>query len=970
MTCRLLDRRGPLRPRPTGKLICVLAIAAALLLLVDSPSRAEEMQPAAALHERIDRLIELDHVGTPAPLAGDAEFLRRIYLDLTGNIPSIEETRQFLADTSPAKRAELINRLLTDPRFDRHMANLFDLALMERRAEKHVKNAEWQPYLVESFRANKPLDQLAREILSADGVDPKQRAAARFYLDRDAEPNLLTRDVGRVFFGMDLQCAQCHNHPLIDDYLQSDYYGIYAFLSRSFVFADKKEKKSFLAEKAEGDVTFKSVFTEESGSTSPRLPGGQPIVDPSFAKGEEYLVKPDKDVRPIPKYSRRAQLAEHAASGLNQAFNRNWANRLWAQMMGRGLVHPVDLHHAANPPAHPELLQLLADELVAMKFDVREFLRQLALSRTYQRGFDLPTNLAEQAAGARDQVATLTEAHERRVGEAEVARQAYVQAQQDRGAAAEAVEELAKPMQEAATALNTAKAQHKTLSDQLAQTKAQLQAKQEVASAVAQIADKTALAATRLAGNDELSALVATLQARGEQMAKELQAMAATMGTQQTATDAAAVALADAQKQHDALAPGHAAATQQLVQRQAALEAARVASSATAVQVELAQRRVEQAGRLVSLNEQVAAAAMAKSQLEALFAQLQPLDQQLAPLTADMTLQTAALAEARKGQDALSKTLAEQTEARERSLQAVALIGDLVAKTVAASDKFGGAAELQAIQAEVERRLQLCKTEAESLQQQVAASQVELDAQSSKVDELDKLVEAVSAQVAALNQQVAPLRKQHEEVLAQHDAASAGRDELLTALTDDWGRRFVAASLKPLRPEQLAWSVMEAAGVVERYRVAARAELHKKQPLTEPVDAAALAERQKLLENEVHGKLAGQVNAFVQLFGTGAGQPQDDFFATVDQALFFANGGQVLGWLAPSAGNVTDRLNKLESPEAIAEELYLSVLVRRPVQQEVQDVAEQLKARADEKPAVVQELVWALLTSAEFRFNH
>src|SRR5205807_10065991 len=114
----------------------------------------------------------------------------------------------------------------------------------------------WREFLQSYFAANKPYDHLVREILSSDGSDPKTRAAARFFLDRDGEPNILTKDVSRLFLGMNLHCAQCHDHPLVDAYKQDHYYGVQAFLNRSYVFTDKAAKMSVYAEIAEGDVTF------------------------------------------------------------------------------------------------------------------------------------------------------------------------------------------------------------------------------------------------------------------------------------------------------------------------------------------------------------------------------------------------------------------------------------------------------------------------------------------------------------------------------------------------------------------------------------------------------------------------------------------------------------------------------------------------------------------------------------------
>src|SRR5581483_11147738 len=196
-----------------------------------------------------------------------AEFIRRVSIDLAGMTPPTAEARAFISDPSPTKRVALVDRLLASPEYARNCALIFDSMLMERRAGTQVPADQWHEYLRQSFEANKPYDQLAREILAADGVEPA-RAPAKFYLDRGGEVNLLTRDVGRVFFGMDLQCAQCHNLPAIDDYLQADYYGLSAFLNRSFLFneggAKAKNKVSVFAEKADGEVSFKSVFTGES----------------------------------------------------------------------------------------------------------------------------------------------------------------------------------------------------------------------------------------------------------------------------------------------------------------------------------------------------------------------------------------------------------------------------------------------------------------------------------------------------------------------------------------------------------------------------------------------------------------------------------------------------------------------------------------------------------------------------------
>ena len=353
----------------------------------EAPATADAADSAVPLHERIDEIVGRATGREQWPLASDAVFLRRIYLDLIGTLPSSSEVRQFLADTTPQKRATVIDRLLQDPRHARHLATWLDLTLMERRAKVHIEAKDWEAYLLESVVANKPLHVLAEELLLADGTDEHHRAAAKFYLARDVEPNVLTRDIGRIFFGKDFQCAQCHDHPHIDDYYQSDYYGLFAFVGRSFLFKDK-ENKVFVADKAEGEVEFTSVFTGDKGQTGPRLPEGLRLIEPVVAPDQRYTTPAAEGVRPIPAFSRRQWLAEQATRGENPAFNRNWANRLWSVMFGRGLVHPLDLHHRDNPPTHPELLDLLGNQLAAMNFDSRVFLRELALSRTYQRAFE------------------------------------------------------------------------------------------------------------------------------------------------------------------------------------------------------------------------------------------------------------------------------------------------------------------------------------------------------------------------------------------------------------------------------------------------------------------------------------------------------------------------------------------------------------------------------------------------------
>ncbi|MFP6752026.1 MAG: DUF1549 domain-containing protein, partial [Pirellulaceae bacterium] len=176
-------------------------LASLLGIFLAVPTGIMAQQP---LHEKIDELIQEDQFFGVGPTASDSEFMRRVYLDLIGTTPGSQEVRDFLADESAEKREKLVRSLVADPRMNRHLATVFDVMWIERTGDKHVTAADFQKYLYDSFVADKKYDQLVREILAADGSDEKIRAAARFYLARDGEVNRLTRDVGRMFLGMDL----------------------------------------------------------------------------------------------------------------------------------------------------------------------------------------------------------------------------------------------------------------------------------------------------------------------------------------------------------------------------------------------------------------------------------------------------------------------------------------------------------------------------------------------------------------------------------------------------------------------------------------------------------------------------------------------------------------------------------------------------------------------------------------------
>ena len=940
-------------------------------LLSQVLARSTELVAAEPLHVRIDHSIGAGHPGSLGSLSSEVEFLRRIYLDLHGTVPSTDQVRAFLADESADKRARVIDQLLADPRFARFMATTFDIMMMERQADKHIKTPQWRAYLYESFLSGKGLDQLSREILSADGVDPKLRPSARFYLDREGETNRLTRDVGRIFFGMDLQCAQCHDHPLVDDYYQEDYYGIFAFLNRSFLFT-AKDKKVFFAEKAEGNVSFTSVFTKEAGESGPCLPASQPIKEPEFKKGEEYQVKPAKDVRPIPKYSRRQQLALLATSGKNQAFNRNFANRLWAHMMGKGLVEPVDFNHSDNPAVNPELMDVLSQELVAMKYDIRSFLRELALTQTYQRSLDMPTELSLPSEQADQQVAALEASHKERItavqklsGEIEKLSKQRLQEKEALAPLAKQLTDLAKPLaelQKKATAAQKA----------ASESKQKLTLKQEQLAALQAAVMATGQAAKILPKEAELQKVSATLSKRAKEVETQVAAAEKDYQPKQAASLAATKMLSEKEQIVDQVDKQVKQFKAKIAALTVKMREARFVYQAENQHVTLLVNRISDVRLMASYGDLATTASASRQKLEG-----------VSTLFRTVTEKTAMLSsEAMKLEDALQKAIQDNAAATREIAQlqqrqvALKELGQLLPQVTGhlkmVATQLPKDSEVSQVQQQINARQAKLAQDVSQVAKALTENETLKNSSAEKMSQLQPLVAATKKQRDDSMAELAKLKKEYEAAKAQAKDSEEKRLAVYNQLVDSWERRFAVAGLKPMTPEQLAWSMMQTLGVWEKQQIASRAELDKKSPLSEAdkKDPSKLADREKQVEDAVYEKLKGNVASFVKLFGAGAGQPQGDFFATVDQALFLANGGLLRGWLAPSGGNLSARLNKEADVSALTEELYVSVLSRRPTEAEVKQVAAYLKSRGTERPQAIQEMVWGLLTSVEFRFNH
>lgn len=940
---------------------CAVVVSTALI----TPTlRAQE-----SVHHRIDKTFASSAFGPVAASVDDLTFARRIYLDLTGRIPSSLEARQFLANTSDDRRTQLVDQLMASKEFTRHLAIMFDLMLMERRGGKHVKSEDLRAWLQQSFEQNKPFHQLAGELIAAD-VSGGSHAPAAFFLERDVEPNLMTREVGRVFFGMDLQCAQCHDHPNIDDYKQEDYYGLHAFVSRSTLFKPDKKKPAIVAESADGQSPFKSVFTNREAFTAPRMPGEPEFAEPVFAAGDEYKVRPSKTVAGVPHYSRRAKLADFIATGQNEYFRRNIANRLWAMVMGRGLVHPVDMHHSMNPPSHPELMSLLAGEFAAMNFDVKAFIRELVLTNVYQRAhrFDDEPSVDPDALEARmDLLAKRKQTANAASAAKEAEAEAALTSLDEAIAKAEPVRAAWTQAHTAALAAaikrtDTAKAQQ---GKQTATTQ-----KQAFAQNLSEASENTTNAAKLLGDPKDLAAISATLKARADKANGEVQKLEKELTAAANAAKAAADVLAKAQTADTAEREKLLPLKETMRKHRAVMVTAWKDSREVYEQVTDAEQKIEFLQQMI-----------ARTKLDK---QIPVLQTDMANVAQQRTTAEKTMADAVKRQTTATQELAAVSVKLQKSDKAAKELAQQMQKMQRVSNTLVEAvvhAKSAALALSQDRAITGVTSQLEKssvrINGMVGEKLSRLDAARSKMEAMSQLIETLQIKATTARQQadaaktlVADSQQKLVEIQQQLAASESSRDAAVTTITDKSAQQFHLANVEALTPEQLAWSVLQATGQIQRQVQSELVKINKAKPLKEELKTAtALEQRNDEAEAAAVVSLTKTVAGFVALFAAQKGQPQDNFFSTVDQALFFTNGSQVRGWLSPSGDNLTGRLAKMESAAELAEELYLSTLVRKPTAEEVQDVAEYLKARGEEKPAAVQELAWALITSAEFRFQ-
>lgn len=303
----------------------------------------------------------------PSPVCDDATFLRRVHIDITGTLPTEDKVQAFLADSSPDKRDRLIDELLDSPEYADYFANKWNAVLRnkKRQNEDQAGTYAFYQWIRNSLDENKSYDQFVTEVLTASGSAAENPATIWYREVSDA--NQQVEDVAQLFMGLRIQCARCHHHPF-EKWSQNDYYGLAAFFSRV-------GKKDLNVEQGPTPRD-KRIFHNEGVAQTPNPRDGKQIKPTGLGMAEPYDVPADRDPRIV--------LARWLTAPENPFFAKSLVNRYWKHFFSRGIVEPEDDMRETNPPSNPELLEGLARHFVENGYDLKQLVRTICQSSTYQ----------------------------------------------------------------------------------------------------------------------------------------------------------------------------------------------------------------------------------------------------------------------------------------------------------------------------------------------------------------------------------------------------------------------------------------------------------------------------------------------------------------------------------------------------------------------------------------------------------
>jgi hypothetical protein len=366
----IIRRSGP--GAPFAARACFASFLGVFCLL--APVRAaDDEAEVTRVAQRVDRLIaaawQANQI-TPAPRASDAEFLRRAYLDICGRIPPAAEVRDFVADESSDKRRALVNRLLGTATYIVHNTNLWRAAMIpEADADQQIRFflPGFEAWLRSRIAENRNYAEIVEEVLTLPVTQtelqqfqqPDSPTPFAFYRAKEGKPEEMAAATSRIFLGIRLECAQCHDH-FFDKWKQDEFWSYAAFFGS-----------------LPGSGMMMSDVQDQGGGPAPiaMIPGTDRTVTAAFLDGTQPEWTADSESRAV--------LARWVTSPGNPWFARAAVNRIWASHFGIGLVDPVDDFSGNNPPSHPEVLDLLAEEFVRHDYDVKFIIRVIAATEAY-----------------------------------------------------------------------------------------------------------------------------------------------------------------------------------------------------------------------------------------------------------------------------------------------------------------------------------------------------------------------------------------------------------------------------------------------------------------------------------------------------------------------------------------------------------------------------------------------------------
>lgn len=365
----------------TRYMFALAGLAALVVALGAAMARADEpAKPPAAqeLADTIDRLIAAEwkaHNVKPAPVADDAEFCRRVYLDIAGRIPRVSESLEFLEDKDPNKRAKLVDRLLDSAGYVAHFTNVWR-AQMVPQANNNFQLQflvpQFENWLKKQLRDNTGYDAMVREILTQPVVggggrgfgqpqNPGAVSPIAFFQANEQKAENLAASTSRLFLGVKLECAQCHDHPFQADLKRKKFWEYAAFFS-----GIRTQGMGGAFGPVQDDPKLREI----------KIPNTDKTVQAKFLDGNDPQWEEGVGARKT--------LATWMTAKDNPYFAKATVNKLWAHFLGLGLIEPLDEPGPDNPPSHPELLDALAKGFVANDFDLKFVIRAITLSKTYQ----------------------------------------------------------------------------------------------------------------------------------------------------------------------------------------------------------------------------------------------------------------------------------------------------------------------------------------------------------------------------------------------------------------------------------------------------------------------------------------------------------------------------------------------------------------------------------------------------------